>query len=231
MKASSTRVGALLGALGMLAAGTALAQSDSDAPASEERPAAEEPMVDSETAEEAMPEEPASAQGMDRETPAGPVEGRISMQDENTLLASDLMGATIHSPSDESIGEVGDMIVDLDGTVQGVVIGVGGFLGMGEKAVAIEMSSLELTPPDDTGEMRLTLSTTREELEAAPEFVTMGEQRDAEAAEAARQDMEQNTATPMTPATDPAMTPTTDPAMAPAGTGEETAPGGSATTQ
>ena len=145
-----------------------------------------------------------------------PAEGQIVMQSENTILASNLTGQTVYSPDDEEIGDINDLIINLDGTVEGVVIGVGGFLGMGEKAVAIEMSSLELSPPDDAGDIRLMLSTTREELEAAPEFVTTSEQRDAEAADAARQEMEQNTATPMTPATDPAMTPADTEQAAPA---------------
>ena len=120
------------------------------------------------------------------EEPAQPVEGQIVMQGENTALASNLMGSSVYSMDDESIGDISDMIVNLDGTVEGVVIGVGGFLGIGEKQVAIEMGQLEVMTGEN-GETRLQTAATREDLEAAPEFVSMDEQ---EAENAAAQPVE-----------------------------------------
>jgi hypothetical protein len=55
------------------------------------------------------------------------------------------------------------------------VIGVGGFLGIGEKRVAVEMAQISVQT-DETGNPRLLLDATRESLEAAPEFVTMADQ-------------------------------------------------------
>ena len=109
------------------------------------------------------------------EMPPQPVEGQITMQSDGTVLASNLMGSSVHSTDDETIGNISDMIINLDGTVEGVVIGVGGFLGLGEKAVAIEMSSLTVTT-DENGDARLQSSATREDLEAAEEFQTMEDQ-------------------------------------------------------
>ena len=131
------------------------------------------------------------------------VEGQIIMQSENTILADNLIGATVYSETDESIGDINNLIISLDGQVKGVVIGIGGFLGIGEKAVAIEMRNLSLTPLVDDGQPRLVLAKTREELEAAPEFQTLRDQRAREEAEGTM--------------TDPAATvpPTTDPVLDP----------------
>jgi hypothetical protein len=89
--------------------------------------------------------------------------GLIMLQDKNTFLASDLTGATVYSPQDESIGDVNDVIVSRDGKVDGIIVGVGGFLGIGEKDAAIKMMDT------DTG-VKLVLEMTKDQLAAAPEF-------------------------------------------------------------
>ncbi len=94
--------------------------------------------------------------------------GLIMLQDKNTFLASDLTGATVYSPQDESIGDVNDVIVSRDGKVDGVVVGVGGFLGIGEKDVAIKMSQIKMMDTD-TG-VKLVLDMSKDQLAAAPEF-------------------------------------------------------------
>ena len=105
------------------------------------------------------------------EEPAKPVEGQITMQSENTILADDLIGSNVYSDAGEKIGDVDDLIVNLDGTVEGAVIGVGGFLGMGEKWVAVKMDSLS-TMTDESGTLRLVSSATKTDLEAAEAFKT-----------------------------------------------------------
>ncbi|WOI55308.1 PRC-barrel domain-containing protein [Palleronia sp. LCG004] len=109
------------------------------------------------------------------EQPAQPVEGQIVMQDEDSILANDLIGSPVYSQDGDSIGEINDMIVQLDGTVQGIVIGVGGFLGIGEKSVALEMDSLS-TQTDENGNIQLVTSATQEDLEAAEAFVDANQQ-------------------------------------------------------
>jgi sporulation protein YlmC with PRC-barrel domain len=105
------------------------------------------------------------------EETAKPVEGQIHMQGENTILADDLMGSNVYSASGESIGEIDDLIVNLDGSVEGAVIGVGGFLGIGEKWVAVKLDSLS-AQQDENGNVTLTSSATKADLEAAEPFVT-----------------------------------------------------------
>lgn len=118
------------------------------------------------------------AETTEAEAPAKPVEGQIVMQSENTILAKDLIGRRVYSGADETVGDINDLIVNLDGSVEGVVIGVGGFLGMGEKKVAVEMSAITVSAEPQTGNIRLVLSSTREDLEAAPEFRTAEEQQE-----------------------------------------------------
>jgi sporulation protein YlmC with PRC-barrel domain len=144
-----------------------------------------EPMTGdtAQTAETTDPMATDSAQTAETETPAKPVEGQITMQGENTILAGSLIGSSVYSASGESIGDIDDLIVNLDGTVDGVVIGVGGFLGIGEKDVAIEMASLSTTT-DDNGNVRLMSNATKADLEAADPFMTAADQA------AARQSLE-----------------------------------------
>jgi hypothetical protein len=59
------------------------------------------------------------------------------------VMASKLIGTTVVSANNESIGDVNDVIIDRDGRALAVVIGVGGFLGIGEKDVAVSFDSLE----------------------------------------------------------------------------------------
>lgn len=120
------------------------------------------------------------------EAPVEEVDGTIVMQDEDSILTSELIDATVYGATGEKIGEIDDAIVSLDGTVEGVVIGVGGFLGIGEKHVAVEMQQFSVRMDED-GDPQLILDTTREALEAAPDFVTAAEQR----AERERLEMQQ----------------------------------------
>jgi sporulation protein YlmC with PRC-barrel domain len=87
-------------------------------------------------------------------------------------LASQLIGETVYASEAENaemIGEVNDLIVANDGDIDAAVIGVGGFLGVGEKNVAVSFDSLKLVTDKD-GDRYVVLETTKEELEGAPEF-------------------------------------------------------------
>jgi PRC-barrel domain len=103
------------------------------------------------------------------------VKGLITLQDDDTFLASDLTGATVYNPQDEAIGDVNDVIVSRDGKVDGIIIGVGGFLGVGEKDVAIKMAQIKMMDTD-TG-VKLVLDITKEQLAAAPEFKSKTEMK------------------------------------------------------
>ncbi|HUG61649.1 MAG TPA: PRC-barrel domain-containing protein [Methylomirabilota bacterium] len=59
---------------------------------------------------------------------------------------ADLVGKDVYGSDNEDIGEINDVIVSQDGRVAAVIVGVGGFLGIGEKDVAVSMKALEFGP-------------------------------------------------------------------------------------
>lgn len=87
------------------------------------------------------------------------------------ILASDVIGETVYSSAGDdgqNIGSVSDIVLASDGTAEAVVIGVGGFLGLGKKDVAIEYDLLQWTMRD--GNRYLVVETTPEALKALPDF-------------------------------------------------------------
>ena len=69
--------------------------------------------------------------------------------------------------SGETIGDVNEVLFDNSGKVNAVVIGVGGFLGMGQREVAIAFSSLRMTRDED-GRNVVTVDATKDALKTAP---------------------------------------------------------------
>lgn len=57
--------------------------------------------------------------------------------------ASKLIGVNVYNNNNESLGEINEILVDQSGKVQAVVIGVGGFLGIGERNVAVPMDKIK----------------------------------------------------------------------------------------
>lgn len=94
--------------------------------------------------------------------------GYLQASPTNGMQASDLIGADVKTKSDENVGPVNELIIDENGQVVAVVVGVGGFLGMGEKDVAIGWDDLTITGPADEQEFRIDV--TRENLRSAPEY-------------------------------------------------------------
>jgi sporulation protein YlmC with PRC-barrel domain len=104
------------------------------------------------------------------EVPKTPVSGQIMTQDSNSLLAKDFIGLAVYSPDKTKIGTINDLILSKDGkTVEGFVIGVGGFLGIGEKSVALKMDRLQISNTPE-GAVQLTMDAKKEELASAPSF-------------------------------------------------------------
>ena len=89
------------------------------------------------------------------------------------MLASNLIGLDVHNLKNEEIGEIEDLIVDEGKTVRGIVIGIGGFLGMGERHTAIEPGAIVITRERE-GALKAVVNTTREDLQKAPEFKFQG---------------------------------------------------------
>ena len=121
---------------------------------------------------------PAQRPAATTEVPKTPVTGQILVQDANTVLAKELIGLTVYAPDKAKIGSISDLILSKDAkTVEGFIIGVGGFLGIGEKSVAMKMDRLQISHNGD-GSMQLMMDVKKEELANAPSFKS---KRDVEA--------------------------------------------------
>ena len=90
---------------------------------------------------------PAMAQSPQNATTAAPsvqpATSTASMHKEGEWRASKLVGVNVYNNSNEKIGDINDLILDSSGRVANVVIGVGGFLGMGEHNVAVTFDQLK----------------------------------------------------------------------------------------
>jgi sporulation protein YlmC with PRC-barrel domain len=94
--------------------------------------------------------------------------GFISTAPASGIQASDLIGAKVRSTDDENVGSVDDVIIDENGQVVAIIVGVGGFLGLGQKDVAISWDNVTRSGAVDDPELRVDV--TRESLLNAPEF-------------------------------------------------------------
>jgi sporulation protein YlmC with PRC-barrel domain len=86
----------------------------------------------------------------------------------DSAIVTDWYKQNIYDPSDNKIGEVMDVLVAPDGHVTTLIVGVGGFLGAGEKDVAVPFSAVKHTMKDK--KIYLTMDTTKDALKAAPGF-------------------------------------------------------------
>ncbi|GGL52665.1 PRC-barrel domain-containing protein [Wenxinia marina] len=87
------------------------------------------------------------------------------------LTAEELDGATVRSSTDEEwVGEISSLILDDQGQVVQAVIDVGGFLGIGEKPVAMNFDDLEIYREDASGALEVRVNASREELEGMSAF-------------------------------------------------------------
>jgi len=88
-------------------------------------------------------------------------------------IASKIIGAKVYDNTGQNAQEIGtikDLVLDQAGKITAAVIGVGGFLGVGEKNVAIDYAQIKWQPAANGGGTVPVLSTTKEALNAAPAF-------------------------------------------------------------
>lgn len=113
----------------------------------------------------------------------------VTAQQPNQWLGSTLIGMTVVDPDNNTIGEVDDLLVEKDGQIHALIIGVGGFLGIGEKDVALPMSAFKVVPANRNANPansaantaanttstadRLQLSMTKDQLKQHAEFKGM----------------------------------------------------------
>ncbi|RUT86294.1 MULTISPECIES: PRC-barrel domain-containing protein [unclassified Mesorhizobium] len=95
------------------------------------------------------------------------------------IRADDLKGTTVYGANDARVGEIGDVVLAPDNKTDAVIVDVGGFLGVGEKEVAVGMDNLKFMTDKD-GNKYLYTTFTKEQLEAQTAYDkgSYAEQRD-----------------------------------------------------
>ena len=129
----------------------------------------------------------------------------LTRQAPTDWTAEALIGRTVENSNGDNLGEINNVIINEKGDVVAVVIGVGGFLGIGEKNVGVPFDALDFRTVDpaenrtdkskeqkaeqkqesaearfdsEHEDMHIVLNTTKDDLEAAPEFAWLDEQDD-----------------------------------------------------
>ena len=109
----------------------------------------------------------AYAQQPSSTTPAPAASSTATSSDQKMMLkgnwrASKLMGLDVYNEANEKLGDINELILDKNGKVNAVVIGVGGFLGMGEHDIAVTMDKLKFIEEPVRTSTAAPATTTRE---------------------------------------------------------------------
>jgi sporulation protein YlmC with PRC-barrel domain len=125
----------------------------------------------------AAPSAGTTAPAVDASSAAGTY---LTQQAENQISANDYIGKSVYNANNESIGSINDLIFEDQGGVVAAVIGVGGFLGIAEKDVAVPIEKVTMNrDAANNNEVRLTTTETADTLKGAPEYQTLADQRSA----------------------------------------------------
>jgi hypothetical protein len=157
---------------------------------------AETVVVEPTEGEEAAETETVTAQPVEGEQQAavattGGGETFLTYQEEGQVRADRVIGNAVRGGDDEDIGEIKDLVFDEEGRLTAAVIGVGGFLGLGQKDVAVSWDQIDWVPTGEGEEIELVTTLTKEQLEQAPEFRNLEAVQAEEEAAAAQQRMQQ----------------------------------------
>jgi sporulation protein YlmC with PRC-barrel domain len=95
----------------------------------------------------------------------------LASQPANAFRMDQLIGSDLRSKvDDETIGSIGDVVIDEDGQILAVIVEVGGFLGLGKKEVAISWDSVEHSMKEKGDGYDFSVVETKEALRDAPEY-------------------------------------------------------------
>ena len=83
----------------------------------------------------------------------------------DALPVSEYYKEDVYDAHDSKIGDIRDVLLEKSGQVAAVILGVGGFLGIGEKDVAVPFNAIRVTEKD--GKRYLVMDTTKEALQSA----------------------------------------------------------------
>lgn len=86
----------------------------------------------------------------------------------HAMAVSNWYDQNVYDQQDKKLGEIKDMLLDRGGKVEAVIVSVGGFLGIGEKDVAVPFDAV--TPTQRENKFWLTMNVNKDELRSAPGF-------------------------------------------------------------
>jgi len=86
------------------------------------------------------------------------------------MTADALKGAPVYAAGDEKIGDIKDAIVSADGKVERIIVGVGGFLGIGERDVAYPFDEVSFQRQADGSDLRAYVGTNAADVTNLPEY-------------------------------------------------------------
>ena len=96
-------------------------------------------------------------------------------QSSSEWRSTKVVGLYVYNDANERLGSISELLMDSSGKVAKAVIGVGGFLGIGEKDVAVRFEDLKLNR-DENDSVKVTLNISKETLAQAPDYKLLGEQ-------------------------------------------------------
>ncbi|GAB2722515.1 PRC-barrel domain-containing protein [Halomonas garicola] len=120
----------------------------------------------------------------------------MAKQAEDQIRSDQLVGSNIVNASDDKIGSISDLIMDQEGQVVGIVVGVGGFLGMGEKQVALSWDAVEIAPAEDDASYQVKTSIDKEDLDNAEPYKTEEKQQQEQQEQKQKEQQQQQTQDP-----------------------------------
>jgi len=111
----------------------------------------------------------AAPQAQESKSGAGPNAQLMTSIPANSATVTHWYKQNVYDPGDNKIGEIDDVLLDKDGKATALMIGVGGFLGMGEKHVAVPFNAVHTTTKNNN-KFYLVMNSTKDALKAAPGF-------------------------------------------------------------
>jgi sporulation protein YlmC with PRC-barrel domain len=102
------------------------------------------------------------------------VEKQKALSFSGDVSAKELLDGNVMHSANENLGDINDILIDREGKIAAVIVGVGGVLGVGEKNVALPYDQLSFGR-DDNNELVIGTTATKESLQAAPEYSKLGD--------------------------------------------------------
>ena len=100
---------------------------------------------------------------------AAPADAKFSTVSKDEMFSSKLKGLNVYNQKDESIGEITDLAIK-NHQIDALILSVGGFLGMGERYVAVSPSSVSVRYDSKNDKWLASMNTSKDALKSAPEF-------------------------------------------------------------